>query len=476
MSSKIDRIQVYFLNFLPLIFVLLFAFTPQTQSLLKNWQDIQELKQNENTALLMNRYQIILQQQPWHSAIREQLAQLQYENGDFVGAIESLSILAQNNTLTVSQQFMLANSYHQNKQSIQAAQTWQEIAGRPDLHSEDLPVLLANQESNRDRRGAFITMQRWAELDPKNGQVQYRLALYQLIFDANSASRTLYQALQELPMRKDSIDRLINGLQELATQEDAAYRLVLAGKLIANEGEWLVASFAFEEATEINPDYAEAWAFMGNAYIYLGENGLPALEKANELNPHSVLVRAYLASYWRNQGEFDRSLEIYEELFRLEPEQAFWQYEIGKTMAQSGDPQGGLKKIQEAIQLSPQDIFYRKALISYTLDYNFLVETNGLEAARQALVIAPDDAEVNDLMGQIQIRLENYQSAERFLIKASKIQTYSALIQFHLGQVYFLQGENNLSYFYLKNAIEYASNEALVQAAEDLLTRMGEGK
>ncbi len=475
MSSRIERTQVYFLNFLPLIFVLLFAFTPQTQSLLKNWQDIQVLKQHENPALLMNRYQILLKQQPWHADIREQLAQLQYENGDFVGAIESLSIMAQNSTLTVSQQFMLANSYHQNMQSSLAAQTWQEIAGRSDLRSEDLPVLLANQESNRDRQGAFITMQRWAELDPLDGQVQYRLALYQMIFEPKSVSRTLYQAAQELTMRKESIDRLITGLQELAIQDNDAYRLVLAGKFIANEGEWLIASFAFEEATEINPSYAEAWAFLGNAYTYLGENGLPALETASELNPDSILVRAYLASYWRSQNEFKRSLKIYEELFKLEPEQAFWQYEMGKTIAQSGDPQSGLKRLQEAIQLSPQDVFFWKVLISFTLDYNFLVETEGLEAARQALLIAPDDAEVNDLMGQIQIRMENYQSAERFLIKASKIQPYSALIQFHLGQLYFLQGENNLSYFYLKNAIEYAQNDALVQAADDLLTRMGEG-
>ncbi|OJX47250.1 MAG: hypothetical protein BGO78_17435 [Chloroflexi bacterium 44-23] len=476
MKSRIEQAKVFFLNFLPLIFVLLFAFTPQPRSILKNWQDIQELKQQDNPALLINRYLALLRQQPWQYDIREQLAQLQYDNGDFAGAIESLSILSENRELTVPQQFILANSYQKNKQSDLAVKTWQEIAERTDLNVEDLSVLLEKQEDNRDRHGAFVTIKRWAALEPLNGKVQYRLALYQIIFDPASASRTLLQALQKMPQRKESIDRLVTDINLMANQQDDAYRLVLAGKSISNEGEWLLASFAFEEATQINPDYAEGWAFLGNAYSYLGENGLPALEKANELNPNSILVKAYLASYWRSQDQFSRSLAIYEDLAKLEPEQAFWLYEMGRTIAQSGDPQLGMTKLMEAVQLSPKDIFFWKALVNFSLDYNFLVETNGLEAARQALVIAPDDPEVNDLMGQIQLRMENYKSAERFLIKASKLQPYSALIQFHLGQLYYLEGEYNLSYFYLKNAADYAQNETLAHAAEDLLNRMGLGK
>ncbi len=54
-------------------------------------------------------------------------------------------------------------------------------------------------------------------------------------------------------------------------------------------GEWQLAERAFSQACQLSPEYAEAWAYLSQAQEQLGQDGLPALNKAIALEPDSVV-------------------------------------------------------------------------------------------------------------------------------------------------------------------------------------------
>lgn len=469
MKEQTDRLQLLGIIWLPFILAVIFSLHPQADQVSKLWQDIQTLETRQQPELLINRYRALLKQQPWQLPWWEKLAALEYSQNDFQGAVESLNKLAALQPLNVEQEMLLARSYQQSGETELSLNTWKMITLRDDLQPENFPFLLENQESQRDFDSAYILLQRWAALSPNDSEIQYKLGLYDLIFNPQGANEVLVRAYQINSTFIERIKRIEKALPAILNEEDETFRLVLCGKTLSNEGEWLLASAAFEKATQINPGYAEAWALLGNSYSFLGENGFPALSKAQTLNPDSIVVQAFLAVYWRQQGDFIQSEQIFRKLALQEPEEAYWKYELGKTKAQAGDLQNALDYYQQAILTSSQDIFYWKELINFSLNYSYLVETEGMRAAREALTIAPDDAESNDLAGMVYLRLENYPNAERFLIKASKLQPYSALVHLHLGQLYYLKGENNLAYFYLQNALKFSQNDAIRQAAQDIL-------
>jgi len=119
--------------------------------------------------------------------------------------------------------------------------------------------------------------------------------------------------------------------------------------------------------------------------------------------------------------------------------------------------------------MDPKNIFYLKELANFCLDFSFLIESEGIEAARQALSINDKDADVYDIMGMIYLKMNNYTNAERFFIEANKLSPYSSKTLLHLGQLYYLKNEKNLAYFYLKNAFDNAQNETIRNMALKLI-------
>jgi tetratricopeptide (TPR) repeat protein len=67
--------------------------------------------------------------------------------------------------------------------------------------------------------------------------------------------------------------RLLEVLGQAALQTDPAYQQILIGQRLAELGEWDVAEAAFTAAVSLAPNYAEAWAFLGETRQHLGKDG-----------------------------------------------------------------------------------------------------------------------------------------------------------------------------------------------------------
>jgi cytochrome c-type biogenesis protein CcmH/NrfG len=469
MKEKKTTFRLAISNILPYFIVVALFLKPQSEMVSKIWEKINLAKTTRQSDLLEENYIALLSQQPWQKDIYSELAQIQNEKQNFSGVVDSLEKLSTFGPLKFSEEFLLAEAYIQNGNSEKALELWEDISSRSNLKTEEYFQVFDLQEKNRDWDGAYRTIQLLSEKESQDSEIQYRLALYQMIFNPEQANISLLQSLQGHPSWAERIKNLQSLTNLINSEENPTFRWVLAGNGLANQGEWLLASAAFEKVTQADPNYAEGWALYGNALSYIDLDGFKELKKAEEISPDSKITRAFLAVYYRNHGDLGTSKKYLEGLSKEEPDEAFWQYEMANTHAKNGDLNIALASYKKAIEMDPKNSFYWKELANFCLDYSFLIESEGIEAARQAMLLNNEDSDAFDIMGSIYLKMNNYVNAERFFIEANQLSPYSSKTLLHLGQLYYLKNEKNLAFFYLTNAVDYTQNETIKDMALKLL-------
>jgi tetratricopeptide (TPR) repeat protein len=219
-------------------------------------------------------------------------------------------------------------------------------------------------------------------------------------------------------------------------------------------GEWKYAEEAFRQATLASPEYAEAWAYLGEARqhtidglwpngnkVLPPETGLPELQKAIELDPQSIPAYLFLAMYWRRHDRYDQALANLQTASEIDSQNPILLIEMGETLATLGDLNAALEAYRKAVELSPNDPSFLNFLVGFSLKYEYHIEEIALPAARQAVILAPDDPQVLDSMGQVFIKLDDQINAERFINRALEKDPGFAPAYLHLGQVFILQGK-----------------------------------
>ena len=154
----------------------------------------------------------------------------------------------------------------------------------------------------------------------------------------------------------------------------------------------------------------------------------------------------------RREGKPEEALPYLQAIATAEPDQVVWRMEVGATLAELGQVNEGLAEFQSATEMEPSNSEPWKALAAYCIQHNMELRTIGLQAAREALSLEPEDAEALDLMGWTLFLLDDTTSAERFLHRALESDPANAGIYLHLGQLYLKTGQMDLAYQNLKKA------------------------
>ncbi len=153
------------------------------------------------------------------------------------------------------------------------------------------------------------------------------------------------------------------------TKNLVAYELVLRGRaLLTKRGRFMPqAAACFERAIALDPDYAEALAWLADSYRLIGTfGGAPvaeAMSKAKTLAERALALDADLAEAWstlaaveeQHQRRFARSDSLYQRALELEPRNALIraQWVLWRVYRGAMQDEAALTEMRRAVQYDP---------------------------------------------------------------------------------------------------------------------------
>ncbi len=458
-----ERVQLLLLIILPIFISFALDLQPFSRSVQKVWLVLNSTNQRQEEENWVKNTQLILRYQPWQIELWELLSQHQFRKQEYSEVITSLGAYSEYEELSIDQNIRLSQSYFFLGDYEKSKDINNLVLNEPSINSEQLEKLYKIQLEMDDWVGGYQTITKWVELDPDNSFVIKQFTLQQILFEPQNAKETIENNnLVEFQVVMDDLDLII-------TSDNITYQLVLAGNIFSQLNEWGFAKKAFTRVTELDPEYAEGWAFLGNSLNKNGENGYYALEKALKLSPSSKITRAFLASYWRDQLDFPKSIDIYRSLLEEEKDEPVWYQELGNTYIQMGDLDAAFEAFQITTTLAPEIPYYWLNLARFSGEYRYEIKSIGIPAARHALLIDDQNWEVKDLLGWLYILESDFTTAERFLSRAYQSMPENPLVNLHLGQLYSLQNRASLANYYLEKCISNTTDKEIVNLANKFL-------
>jgi len=462
--EKLDKkFAIIFIILLPFFIVVLLDLTPYSKITKNLWERINIPQNSIKSEMWIAKAKTLLRMQPWQASVWLRVAEQQYNLGNLDDSLNSIENAQALKPLSVEQSIWLGQIYWDTNQSDKAYATWQSVTNASKISIEELQKLVQIQQLRNDWYGAYLTLLRWYEVDPSDKAIIRPLTFSQILFDPDNAITTIKNSYNV------NLQPLIPEIELILKEENPVYQVILSGNLLASIEEWGYAKAAFTYATRLDPQYAEAWALYGNAINQTGGDGYSALNKALQLSPQSSMVNALVASYWRMQNDYSKSIEIYKNLAKQEPENVLWQLEMANTYVQLGDLDKAFQAYTMTTKMEPGNSSNWVRLARFSGEFRVNIQEYGLPAARQAILLDEKNWEAHDTLGWLYLILEDYSSAERFLMSAYKYSPEEALVNLHLGQLFYLLKNPELSTFFLKRSIEFSSDDQITRLAEKFL-------
>jgi tetratricopeptide (TPR) repeat protein len=366
----------------------------------------------------------------------------------------------------------LGDAYWQSGDRPQALHAWQMELVRFGASGELLDRLAQAHYAQGDYAAALANLQALALLEPADAELHYRLGLLLAAQAPPLALEHLDLAASLDAQYRDAASAMRRAVVSARMGDDPAYTLLSAGRALASLGEWDLAAEAFRQATLARPEYAQAWAYLGEALQHVAAgspaaaagDGLEALQKSVRLDSNSIAGHSFLGLYWTRRERYDLAKQYLQAAIRLDPQNPALQAQLASTLAAASDLAGAYMAYQKAVELAPRDPLYRRALIEFSLDYNYSVHEIALPLARQLLAVSPDDAANLALMGRVMLEQDDLASAERFLLQALRLDPGYAQAHLWLGQVYILQNNHPAAYQEFRQAAQESNGAAGAQA------------
>lgn len=259
-------------------------------------------------------------------------------------------------------------------------------------------------------------------------------------------------------------------LLKRSTTNVEAYEFYLRGRKLFQKWTHQNIEFAremFERATQIDPDFAGAWAGLATAHVHLfGSDREAHLEKAREASARALqldpqLAEAHVAAgqgfsmeqrYADAAGEFERAIELDPTLF-----DGYYYY--ARSCFKSGDFERSLRLFQQANRARPEDYqsVYLEALVLTELgrrDEARRLQERALELVTRYLDLNPDDARAYNFASGALARLGENERARQWAERAMSLAPDDDAILYNSSCALAILGEEERALAALKRAID----------------------
>jgi len=311
------------------------------------------------------------------------------------------------------------------------------------------------------------------EKDPQDASAHYQLGLLLSITQPEQAVDQLALAASQDPAFEAGSTKLQDALRQSNTIQDPAYQLTVTGQALSSLDEWPLAQAALERAVTVDPNYAEAWAYLGEVRQHTGqENGLEALQTAISLAPESYAANLFMSIYWNRNATPRRALTFLRTALKQDPNNLSLLENLAQTLVDAGMVENGFDTLQELTGQSPEKEETWMMLARLSIENNLKVEEIGLPAARQAVLLDPKSPAATLLLGRAYLLAENALLAERFFAKTIQLDPQMAAPHLYLAIIYLNQENRQPAKPHLIEALSLAEangDQAIADQAEKFL-------
>jgi tetratricopeptide (TPR) repeat protein len=398
---------------------------------------------------------------PWRVELNIDAAHAAFEAGDPKAAIEYLERPGTFSSLTTDDLLLLGDAYYQSGNTAKAEATWRSAAdlGNSVQAIQRLADLSLEQ---KDYASAANLMQTMLSLNPAEVSLYYQVGLLYASSNPLKALTFLAQAADIDPSNASNAQELYDIIRTANLFDKPAYTQLASGRRLAEMGEWAMASEAFKHATELDPGYADAWAFLGEAQQQLNiqevgsssEAGLTELEHAVQLDSGSILANTFMGLYWERQQDYSQAQYYLKQAIANSPDDPYLYTELGNILSKAGDLPTAQSAFEKAITLAPQDPLFYRLKAEFALENQIQIRELALPPARQALMLNPNNPDSLDLMAKIMLELQDYYSAESYAQAAINADPGYTPAYLHLGTAYLYRGEADKARKWLDLAIK----------------------
>jgi tetratricopeptide (TPR) repeat protein len=382
---------------------------------------------------------------PWMPYLWEKAGVNALQNGETENAISFFNQAAGHGAISKNGWLFLGNAHQMRGDLSLAMKAWEQALPLAAAYNN----LASAERALGDFARAIETFRTALALEPDKASAHYALGLLLAATAPEQAMPELMQAAQLNHLLEKPVQGLRTALNTALLSDDRAYQFVVSGRALAALGEWDLAAEAFRRAVAQRPDYADSWAWLGEAEQQQGRDGIPEIERALALDPGSAMVQGLYGMYLQRQRQPADAMAAFQKAAALEPNDPAWQMALGSASVQTGDLVSAYGYFLHAVELAPDDAVTWRALAAFSVNNAVDVATTGLPAAQKLIELAPDDWQSYDLAGQAQFFREDYTSAITYFKKAINLAPTQAAPALHLGLACMQAGDRTTAHSYL---------------------------
>ncbi len=235
------------------------------------------------------------------------------------------------------------------------------------------------------------------------------------------------------------------------------------GALAANQHKDSIAGIYFEQVTKIEEHHADAWYFFGSSLFEQGKYDklLEEMEKAQKVIPNDFRFYLLQGLALTRMDKNEDAVQPLQKAYKLNPKDLNTLSTLALTLDGLHRYQDSDSLYEDGLKLDPKSALLLNNY-GYSLAERGLQLQRALEMSKQAITVEPDNSAYLDTYGWIFFRLEKYDDAALYIEKSIATGKASAVVQEHLGDVYFKLGRKEQALELWKKALEMdPKNEAV---------------
>ncbi len=160
---------------------------------------------------------------------------------------------------------LLGNAYQEAGDLHAAILAWEHALQTGGEAAQVYPSLWPAQQQVGDYASAIQSLKALLKTQPGDAKLAFQLGRLLATQQPEAALPYLAQASDSDASLKTEANALSEAINQALGENDPAYTLLAAGRALATLNDWELAVEAFHQACIQRPDYAEAWAYLGEA-------------------------------------------------------------------------------------------------------------------------------------------------------------------------------------------------------------------